>query len=69
VEVRLPGVSRDARGRAARLASAKRVTAVRLRPVSLIHSEQGGSMNIKTFCPVDERSLKKLERCKAAGDA
>ena len=26
-------------------------------------------MNIKTFGPVDERSLKQLERCMSAGDA
>lgn len=26
-------------------------------------------MNIKTFGPVDERSLKQLERCMKAGDA
>src|SRR5919108_1657652 len=60
------------RGRAvgARLQSA--MTAVRFRPVSLAKrdNEKGGStMNVKTFGPVDERSLKQLERCMEAGDA
>jgi tRNA-splicing ligase RtcB (3'-phosphate/5'-hydroxy nucleic acid ligase) len=31
--------------------------------------KEEGAVNIKTFGPVDERSLKQLERCMAAGDA
>src|SRR5829696_5615881 len=31
--------------------------------------EEEPTMNVKTFGPVDERSLKQLERCMEAGDA